>query len=65
MKTYLLTGKFVQGFTVVVHSDGDDDDITEDGYEAFDKGQWSPTQIEDVEITDIEQIEGDTDPEEI
>ena len=65
MNTYLLTGQYIQRFTVIVHSDGDDEDITEQGYAAFDAGQYKPDKLIDVEIFNIEQVEGNTDPEEI
>lgn len=65
MKTYLLTGQYTQYFNVIVHSDGDDDEITEEGYAAFFRGDYVLGTFDETDITDIEQIEGNTDPEEI
>ena len=63
MKTYLLTGTYTQHFSVIVHSDGDEDEITEEGYKAFKRGDYLPGTIGDVDIDEIEQLEGNTDPE--
>jgi hypothetical protein len=63
MKTYLLTGTYTQHFSVIVHSDGDEDEITEEGYAAFKRGDYLPGTIDDVDIDEIEQLEGNTDPE--
>jgi len=63
MKTYLLTGQYTQHFSVIVHSDGDEDEITEEGYKAFKRGDYLPGTIDDVYIDEIEQLEGNTDPE--
>lgn len=63
MKTYLLTGQYTQYFSVIVHSDGDEDEITEAGYAAFKRGDYLPGTIDDVDIDEIEQLEGNTDPE--
>ena len=65
MKSYLLTGQYTQYFSVIVHSDGDEDDITEKGYAAFKRGDYILGRFEDVYIDDIEPLQGDTDPEEI
>lgn len=65
MKTYLLTGQYTQYFSVIVHSDGDDDEITEEGYAEFERGDYILGRFDDVDITDIEQLEGNTDQEEI
>ena len=63
MKTYLLTGTYMQHFSVIVHSDGDEDEITEEGYAAFKRGDYLPGTIDDVYMDEIEQLEGNTDPE--
>ena len=65
MKTYLLTGQYTQYFSVIVHSDGDDWDISEEGYAEFRRGNYILGKFDEVDITDIEQLEGNTDPEEI